>query len=94
MSELKDAILSEYKNGNIVIATDEGLQSTSLKKIIQQPIDGLLYDLNRNEMVILAFIEDPKWMNDYALVKVLREFVNQNIEKDKEIAYLKEKLNK
>ena len=73
MSELKDKILEEYKNGNVVIATPEGLQGTKLSEFIKQPTDGLLYDLNRNEAVILTFIYDPKWVNDYAVCQVIRE---------------------
>jgi hypothetical protein len=72
MSELKDKILEEYKNGNIVIATPEGLQGTKLSEFIKQPVDGLLYDLNRNEAVVLTFIDDPKWINDYAVCQVIR----------------------
>lgn len=72
MSELKDKILEEYKNGNVVIATPEGLQGTKLSELIKQPTDGLLYDLNRNESVVLTFIDDPKWVNDYAVCQVIR----------------------
>ena len=72
MSELKDKILSEYENGNVVIATSEGLQGTKLSEFIKQPVDGLLYDLNRSEMVVLTFIDDPKWVNDFAVCKVIR----------------------
>jgi hypothetical protein len=72
MSELKDKILEEYKNGNVVIATQDGLQVTKLSEFIKQPTDSLLYDLNRNEEVVLTFINDPKWVNDYAVCKVIR----------------------
>lgn len=74
---IKKVVLNEYKKGNLVINGNDGIQVAPLKEIIKQPIDGLLYDLNRNEMVILTFINDPKWINDYALVQVLREFKNQ-----------------
>ncbi|MEK6878524.1 MAG: hypothetical protein AABY22_02900, partial [Nanoarchaeota archaeon] len=59
--DMKEFILSEYKKGNIVASTFEGLQVAPLKEIIKQPVDGLLYDLNRNESVVLTFINDPKW---------------------------------
>ena len=69
---LKDKILKEYEKGNIVIATIEGLQVMKLSEFIKQPVDGLLYDLNRDEATILTFIDDPKWVNDYAVCKVIR----------------------
>lgn len=43
------------------------------KEFIKQPIEGMLYDLNRNEVTVLTLIEDPKWVNDYAVSKVIQE---------------------
>jgi len=76
-NDIKEMILAEYKKGNIVVSTFDGLQVAPLKEIIKQPIDGLLYDLNRNEMVVLKFINDHKWINDYAMVQVVRELKQQ-----------------
>ncbi len=70
---MTDKILQEYKNGNVVVATFDGIQSMALSEFIKQPVDGMLYDLNRNEAVILTFVDkDPKWINDYALTQVVR----------------------
>jgi hypothetical protein len=70
---LKDKILEEAKNGNIVVSTFEGLMAYSLKEVVEQPISGLLYDLNRDQATILTFINDPKWVNDYACYQVICE---------------------
>lgn len=70
---LKNRILKEYKKGNIVVSTFDGIRVASLKEIIKQPTSGLLYDLNRDEATILTFINDPKWINDYACMAVIRE---------------------
>lgn len=75
--ELKNKILKEYKKGNIVVSTSEGIMTTSLKDIINQPTEGLLYDLNRDEATILTLIDDPKWINDYACMVVIRELKKQ-----------------
>jgi len=75
--KLEDLILAEYKKGNIVVSTSEGLQKTNLKEFIKQPVEGLLYDLNRNFATILTFIDDPKWVNDYALSSVVVELKRQ-----------------
>jgi len=37
----------------------------------------MLYDLNRNEAVVLTFLDDPKWVNDYAVCKVIRAMKNR-----------------
>ncbi len=71
-NDIKEMILAEYKKGNIVVSTFDGLQVAPLKEIIKQPTDGLLYDLNRNEAVVLTFLPDPKWVNDYAVAQVIR----------------------
>lgn len=76
---MKDKILEEYKRGNIVISDFDGLSTINMNLFIDQPIDGILYDLNRLEEIILTFIDDPKWINDYALVKVLRKIHEENI---------------
>ena len=75
--EIKNIILEEYKKGNIVVSTSEGIMTTSLKVIINQPTEGLLYDLNRDEATILTLINDPKWINDYACMAVIRELKKQ-----------------
>ena len=73
MKTIKDKILEEYKNGNIVVSGFEGLQIMKLEDIIKQPAEGILYDLNRIESVVLTFLPDPKWVNDYASSQVIRQ---------------------
>lgn len=71
-SDLVGLIQNERANGNIVIITPCGLRVGKLSKVIKQPTDGLLYDLNRDEATILTFIDDTKWVNDYACAMVIR----------------------
>ena len=77
MSELKDKILEECGKGNIVIATIEGLKVANLSDFIAQPIEGILYDLNRDEATVLTFVDDIKWINDYAVRQVIRALKNK-----------------
>jgi hypothetical protein len=70
---IKDTVLMEYQKGNIVFMGVEGLMTLPLDKFVEQPVDGILYDLNRDEVVTLTLIDDPKWVNDYAVAKVIRE---------------------
>lgn len=69
--KIKDLILTEYEEGNIVVSTHDGLRFGKLSEIIEQETSGLLYDLNRDAGTILTFIEDPKWVNDYACMQVI-----------------------
>jgi len=86
MSEnIKDIILEEYKKGNIVVSGIDGLQIMPLDEFIKQPADGVLYDLNRDEATVLTFINDPKWVNDYAVSQVIRKLKNRIDELEGEI---------
>jgi len=79
----RDIVLKEYQKGNVVVSTFEGLKVMPLKDIIKQPASGILYDINRDEATILTFIENPKWINDYACAQVIRELKKQLDEKCK-----------
>lgn len=68
----KDEVLEKFKAGKIVFATFEGFMEADIKNFIKQPADGILYDLNRNEATVLTFIEDRKWVNDFAVAKTIR----------------------
>ena len=82
-SELQEIVLEEEKKGNVVFWAIDTLRSVPIDEFISQPTDGLLYDLNRGPEVVLTFIEDPKWVNDYAVslvIKRLKEMVKQKIQ--------------
>jgi len=71
MGSIKNKILKEYKKGNIVVAGIDGLQGMPIKEFIKQPVEGMLYDLNRDEATVLTLIDNRKWVNDYAVSKVI-----------------------
>ena len=69
----KELILSEAKKGRIVISTIEGLMTANLADFIKNPIDSILYDLNRDGATIMCHMDNPKWINDYAVMQVITE---------------------
>ena len=74
IDDLKDTILAERKKGNIVFQALPGQFAVApLDEFIQQPADGMLYDLNRSEEISLTFLKDPKWVNDFAVALVIRK---------------------
>ena len=83
--DIKEIVLSEYKKGNIVVSTFDGLKYMPIEEIIKQPASGLLYDLNRDEGTILTFIDDPKWVNDYAVSQVIRLLKKKSEEREYDI---------
>jgi hypothetical protein len=76
---IKEFVLNEQREGRIVFRTIDGLMSANLDDFIKQPIDGILYDLNRDEVTVMSFIDDPKWVNDYAVAMTIRK-LKQRIE--------------
>ena len=70
----RDLVLKEYAKGNIVfMGIEDSPMICPIKDFLKQPIEGILYDLNRSEVVVLSWIKDPKWVNDYAVSKVIQE---------------------
>lgn len=70
--ELRDMIVECNRNGEVVFSTLEGLASAKISDFIEQPADGILYDLNRLPEVVMTYISDPKWINDYAVALTIR----------------------
>jgi len=70
---LQQIILEARKAGEVIVMGIEGPMFKLLDDFVRQPVDGLLYDLNRLEEVTLTFIDDPKWVNDFAVALVIRK---------------------
>lgn len=75
--DLKNMVLDAWKDGYVVFASIDGLRKQKLEDFTSQPLDGMLYDINRDTATILTFIEDPKWVNDFALTKLLEYYYNK-----------------
>lgn len=70
--QVSDMIIAEGQKGNVVFLGVEGLRVAAIDDFIAQPTEGILYDLNRSPEVVLTFIDDPKWVNDYAVSMVIK----------------------
>lgn len=71
---IRDKVVAEWEKGNVCVATFDGIEIIPMTWFLEQPLDGMLYDMNRDEETILSFIEDRKWVNDYALTRMLRYY--------------------
>lgn len=75
--EFYDLVTSKWKEGKVVWMSEEGPLVMDFDKWVKQPLEGLLYDLNRDLAVVLTFIDDQKWVNDYATVRLLQYFYDK-----------------
>ena len=94
-----DEILEGYKSGQLTYIDREGEHKISVKEFVKTGSDNVLQKLNRTEDVLLkvanAAPEKLKWVNDYAMMKVINELYEsvddlctKLIEKDTEIERL------
>ena len=77
LESIRDKVLEEWDKGNVCVMNIEGIMSQPLKTFVQQPLEGMLYDMNRDHATILAFLDDRKWVNDYCLVRILEYYYNK-----------------
>lgn len=93
IQNLVNLVLSEEKKGNVVLSTFEGLAIANLSDLVdKQPIEGILYDLNRLPETVLTFINDPKWVNDYAVSLVIKKLHNERATLQAELRLTREAL--
>jgi len=81
--KFKNLVLQKEKEGKIILSTFDGLIETDLEEFITQPVEGLLYDLNRDRATVMTFIDDPKWVNDYAVSLVIAKLKEKILRGDK-----------
>ena len=80
--EIKKLVLECEKKNEIVFMTIEGFASMDIDDFLKQPIEGILYDLNRLPEVVVGFLDDPKWVNDYAVYLVIKKLYELCCEKN------------
>jgi hypothetical protein len=86
--ETLEFVQNAEKEGRITIATIEGLSSMLVDDISKQPVEGLLYDLNRDKVtsITLGAIGEKRWVNDYAVAVVIEKLMQRVRELEHAIA--------
>lgn len=72
-------IRKNEEQGMVTIMTVCGMMSIPIEKFCRQSADGLLFDLNRDEAntVFLGSQGLERWVNDYAVAKVIRYLIGE-----------------
>lgn len=73
MKKFQEGILNAAKEGKVCFfGMENEIYEAPIDEFIKQPVEGILYDLNRLPEVVMTFWNDRKWVNDYAMQLVLR----------------------
>lgn len=97
-NDLVELIRKEYRSGRVVLSTIEGIVSYDIDALVSQPVDGLLYDLNRDMVTCLAWISQPDsehmWINNCASGIVIEYLCRQRDSLRAELDELKKSAKK
>lgn len=74
--KLKDLVLDARNDGYIVFEDIEGVQRCKLENFVKQPLEGQLYDINRDWATLLTFLGEQTWLNNAACVVLLEYYHN------------------
>ena len=75
--ELQNIVMDEMRKGWIVYRTIEGLHKQRLDDFTKQPVEGQLYDINRDLATCLAFIDEPMGVNNFASMVLIRYYYDK-----------------
>jgi hypothetical protein len=93
---LSDLIFKKYKKGKIIFSTIDGFMEADLNNIVNnQPVDGLLYDLNRDLVTCLSWVENSEdivWVNNTASGIVIEYMAKEKEELKIKIKELEDKI--
>lgn len=74
--ELRDMALAYRKEGKVMMwVLPEQLMTAQVAEFVRQPVDGILWDLNRGEEC--ADFSNIRGVNDFAVAVTIRELVKQ-----------------
>lgn len=69
--EQKKLFWEKKKEGKVMVQTEDGVMTASMEDFCKQNIEGLLYDLNRDEATTLT-LNNERAINDLAVAQVIR----------------------
>lgn len=91
-----NSILEHKRNKEVVFMTSEGAMVAKIENLIEQPPEGLLYDLNRDFATLSANAKNSKnlkWVNDMALANIVEYLMNENKKLKQELTNIKFEYN-
>ena len=76
--ELQKVVLKARDEGKVVMwVLPEQLMTAPLDEFVKQPVDGILWQLNRGEECALSSADNIRWVNYFAVALTIRKLVEQ-----------------
>lgn len=75
-----ELVKEQKEKGRVVYLAVDSVMSANVKEIVKQPAEGLLWDLNRDELTALSFMDEEgmiHWVNNFAVALVIKELKSQ-----------------
>lgn len=85
-------IEEKEKEGKAAFYVHGNLATMDIDDLINQPVEGLLWDLNRDEVTCSFWIDEGElgWVNNYATQLVIKKLYEKIFELEKEAESLQE----
>ena len=84
-NEILDKVLALEADNKVAFMTVDGLKYSPFDEFVKQPLEGQLYDVNRDRATLYSMANENKnkrWINDLALV-YMYEYANKTIEEQR-----------
>ena len=84
-NEILDKVLALQEDNKVAFMTIDGLKYSPIDEFVNQPLEGQLYDVNRDRATLYSMANENKnkrWINDLALV-YMYEYANKTIEEQR-----------
>lgn len=84
-NEILDKVLALQGDNKVAFMTVDGLKYSPIDEFVKQPLEGQLYDVNRDRATLYSMANENKnkrWINDLALV-YMYEYANKTIEEQR-----------
>ncbi len=70
--EIMEVQREAFKKGKVLYNTCMGVVERNISDLLNQPTEGLLYDLNRDLATVSTIFEEEKLLNEIATVNIIR----------------------
>ncbi len=70
--EIMEVQREAFKKGKVLYNTCMGVVERNISDLLNQPTEGLLYDLNRDLATVSTIFEEEKLLNEIATVNVIQ----------------------